>query len=53
MRSPGYALFEAGKKFVQCQGIYHAGTAILLALVPLHIVMTYMLVWHPSLGYDY
>lgn len=49
--SPGYALFEAGKKFVQCQGIYHAGTAILLVLVPLNAVMTYVLVRHPTLGY--
>ena len=52
MSRPGYALFEAGKKFVQCQGIYHAGTAILLALVPLNAVMTYVLVWHKSIGYD-
>ena len=51
MSSPGYALFEAGKKFVQCQGIYNAGTAILLALVPLNAVMTYVLVRHPTLGY--
>ena len=51
MSSPGYALFEAGKKFVQCQGIYNAGTAILLVLVPLNAVMTYVLVRHPTLGY--
>lgn len=43
--APGYALFEAGKRFVQSQGIFTASTYVLLICAPLNAVLNYVLVW--------
>ena len=37
--APGYAAFEAGKRFVQSQGIFHATTLVLLTVAPLNAFM--------------
>ncbi|KAH7013096.1 multidrug and toxin extrusion protein 2 [Ilyonectria destructans] len=49
--APGYALFEAGKRFVQSQGIFHAATHILLVLAPLNALLNWFLVWKLELGF--
>ncbi|KAF8423266.1 multidrug and toxin extrusion protein 1 [Tirmania nivea] len=48
--APGYALFEAGKRYMQAQGISHASTAVLAFLAPLNGFMNFALVWGEFLG---
>jgi MATE family multidrug resistance protein len=48
--APGYILFEATKKFLQAQGIMHAGTYVLLIASPINMVLNYALVWNESFG---
>lgn len=43
--APGYALFEAGKRFVQAQGIFAASTYVLMICAPLNALLNYVLVW--------
>lgn len=43
--APGYALFEAGKRYVQAQGIFTASTYVLMICAPLNAVLNYILVW--------
>ncbi|KAL6453754.1 ERC1 Ethionine resistance-conferring protein 1 [Candida maltosa Xu316] len=47
---PGYILFENGKHFLQCQGIFHASTIVLCICAPLNALMNYLLVWDDSIG---
>ncbi|KAJ1734814.1 ethionine resistance protein [Coemansia biformis] len=42
--------FECVKRFLQAQGIMHASTCVLLAVLPLHLASSYLLVWSPSVG---
>ncbi|ODQ81422.1 hypothetical protein BABINDRAFT_159718 [Babjeviella inositovora NRRL Y-12698] len=51
--APAYILFENGKRFLQAQGIFEAGTAILFITAPVNIVLSYLLVWHPVIGVGY
>jgi len=48
--APGYALFEAGKRYMQAQGISHASTIVLAFLAPLSAFMNFVLVWGGFLG---
>ncbi|CAO3679261.1 unnamed protein product [Umbelopsis ramanniana] len=48
--APGYILFEATKKFLQAQGIMHAGTYVLLIASPINMVLNYIFVWNESFG---
>nr|QFR37241.1 MATE transporter [Cyberlindnera americana] len=48
---PGFILFECGKRYIQCQGVFHAGTYVLLVCAPLNILMNYAFVWEFGLGY--
>ncbi|KAK4613442.1 hypothetical protein CLAFUW4_09043 [Fulvia fulva] len=41
---PGYASFEAGKRFMQAQGNFAAGFYVLLACLPINIALTWALV---------
>ena len=50
---PGFVLFECGKRFLQCQGIFHASTIILFACAPLNALMNYVFVWNKSIGIGY
>lgn len=43
--APGYAAFEAGKRFVQAQGMFSATLVILLICAPLNAVLHYVFVW--------
>ncbi|KAH3899389.1 related to Ethionine resistance-conferring protein 1 [Saccharomycodes ludwigii] len=50
---PAFILFESGKRFLQCQGIFHASTIILLFCAPLNAIMNYVLVWNKTIGIGY
>ncbi|ODV60959.1 MATE family efflux transporter [Ascoidea rubescens DSM 1968] len=50
---PGYILFEAGKRFLQCQGIFHASTYILFVCAPSNAIMNYLFVWNSHIGIGY
>ncbi|ONH68013.1 Ethionine resistance-conferring protein 1 [Cyberlindnera fabianii] len=48
--SPGYILFETGKRFLQAQGIFHAAQYVLFFCTPFNAVLNYILVWDPTFG---
>lgn len=50
---PGLILFECGKRFLQCQGIFHASTIILFVCAPLNALMNYLFVWDKTFGIGY
>lgn len=50
---PGFILFECGKRFLQCQGIFHASTVVLFVCAPLNALMNYVLVWDERIGIGY
>ncbi|SJM87831.1 related to Ethionine resistance-conferring protein 1 [Zygosaccharomyces bailii] len=50
---PGFVLFECGKRFLQCQGIFHASTIVLFVCAPLNALMNYVLVWDERIGIGY
>jgi len=43
--APGYAAFEAGKRFVQAQGLFYASLYVLLFCAPLNAFMNWLFVW--------
>lgn len=49
--APAYICFEATKKYLQAQGIMHAGTYVLLICSPLNVGLTYLLVHTLGLGF--
>ncbi|GMF41151.1 unnamed protein product [[Candida] boidinii] len=50
---PPYILFENGKRFLQAQGIFDAGTIILFITAPLNVLMNYVLVYNSTIGLGY
>lgn len=48
--APGYIFFETGKRFLQCQGIYHAGQYSLFIVTPINAILNYLLVWDSNFG---
>lgn len=48
--APGLLFFETGKRFLQAQHIFNAGTYVLAVLVPLTFLTNWLLVWHPRYG---
>lgn len=48
---PGYIAFESVKKFLQCQGIMHASTMVLMVTSPINVGLNYVLVYKTSLGF--
>ncbi|KAL2158975.1 hypothetical protein VTH06DRAFT_3005 [Thermothelomyces fergusii] len=49
--TPGYAAFEAGKRFVQAQGLFHATTYVLLVAAPANALLNWLFVWRLGLGF--
>lgn len=49
--APGYAAFEAGKRFVQAQGMFSASLMVLLICAPLNAFMNWLFVWHFKMGF--
>lgn len=43
--APGFAMFEAGKRFVQAQGLFNANLYVLLLCAPLNAFMNWLFVW--------
>lgn len=43
--APGYAAFEAGKRFVQAQGRFSATLIVLLVCAPLNVFLHWLFVW--------
>lgn len=48
--APGYILFETGKRFLQCQGMYTAAQYSLFLVVPINIGLNLLLVWNETYG---
>jgi len=49
---PSYALMECCKSFLQAQGIFHPATIIVIIVLPIHILLSFVLVHHTSLRED-
>ncbi|USW57278.1 Putative multi antimicrobial extrusion protein [Septoria linicola] len=49
--APGYAAFEAAKRYVQAQGRFGATLYVLLIAAPLNVLMHYLFVWHFGWGF--
>ena len=49
--APAYATFEAGKRFVQAQGLFSASLYVLLFCAPLNAFLNWFFVWHMELGF--
>ncbi|KAF2871794.1 mate-domain-containing protein [Massariosphaeria phaeospora] len=49
--APGYAAFEAGKRYLQAQGLFSATMYILLICAPLNALMNYLFVWRLQWGF--
>ncbi|KAK3990050.1 ethionine resistance-conferring protein 1 [Cladorrhinum sp. PSN332] len=49
--APAYACFEAGKRFVQAQGLFQATTYVLLVAAPSNALMNWLFVWHLGWGF--
>ncbi|EEP75477.1 conserved hypothetical protein [Uncinocarpus reesii 1704] len=49
--APGYACFEAGKRFVQAQGLFSAPLFVLIICAPLNAFMNWLFVWHFGMGF--
>lgn len=47
---PPYIFFQCGKRFLQAQGIFEAGTGILFISAPIHVVVSWALVWSRNWG---
>lgn len=43
--APGYACFEAGKRFMQAQGLFSASLYVLLVCAPLNAFLNWLFVW--------
>lgn len=42
---PGYAIFEAGRRYIQAQGCYSVGMCVLLICTPISAFLNWFLVW--------
>lgn len=51
--APGYIVFENGKRFLQAQGIFEAGTGVLFISAPINICLSWFLVWNKTYGLGY
>ena len=50
--TPGVALYEAGKRFVQAQGIFRPVAYALMVAFPLNVFLNWFLVVHIGIGFD-
>lgn len=48
--APAYIIFENLKRYLQAQGIFEAGTYVLLICAPLNVALSYVLVWDKHIG---
>ncbi|OLL25308.1 putative transporter [Neolecta irregularis DAH-3] len=50
---PAYAIFEVEKTFLQAQGIFSASTYVLFLTTPINVILCYVLVWNPKIGFGF
>lgn len=50
--TPGYSAFEAGKRYLQAQGIFVATLYVLLFIAPLNAFLHWLFVWHFKMGFS-
>jgi MATE family multidrug resistance protein len=43
--APGYAIFEAGKRFTQAQGLFNASLFVLIVATPVNFLLNYLFVF--------
>lgn len=43
--TPGYAIFEAGKRFTQAQGLFNASLWVLIIATPINVLLNYFFVF--------
>lgn len=48
---PGFAAFEAGRRYLQAQGLFKATTYIVLIGAPLHATLLWLFVWKLEFGF--
>ena len=49
--APGYALFEAAKRYVQAQGLFSAALYVLMFVAPVNAFLSWFFVWHLEMGF--
>lgn len=49
---PGYAAFEAGKRFLQAQGSFRAAMAVLLVCAPVNALLSWLFAFRLGMGLD-
>ncbi|KAF7557383.1 hypothetical protein G7Z17_g710 [Cylindrodendrum hubeiense] len=49
---PGYAAFEAGKRFLQAQGDFKAGMVVLLVCAPVNALLSWLFAFKLGMGLD-
>ena len=49
--APGYAAFEAGKRYAQAQGLFSASLYVLLFCAPFNAFMNWLFVWRLGWGF--
>lgn len=49
--APGYAAFEAAKRYVQAQGLFSASLYVLIICAPINAFLNWFLVWHLKIGF--
>lgn len=49
--APGYALFEAGRRFVQVQGFFHGPLLVMLIGLPINILLNWIFVFKLKWGF--
>ncbi|KAF1954699.1 MATE efflux family protein [Byssothecium circinans] len=50
--APGYAVFEAGKRFTQAQGLFSASLWVLVLATPINVLLNYVFVFVLDWGLD-
>ena len=49
--APGYALFEAGRRFVQAQGLFHGPLLVMFMGLPINILLNWLFVFRLDWGF--
>jgi putative MATE family efflux protein len=49
--APGYACFEAGKRYMQAQGLFDANLYVLFVCAPLNVFLNWLFVWQFNWGF--
>ncbi|KAJ5813174.1 Multi antimicrobial extrusion protein [Penicillium robsamsonii] len=49
--TPGFALFESGKRYLQAQGVFSASLYVLIVCAPLNAFMNWFFVWKLQWGF--